>query len=183
MPNLFGHCRDGVSSAKSKIRISRGQCQIYLGIAETEYLRRSQRYAFSPIRGLIRRKKASGPFRRPAHLFIDKRKGEDRSPGNRSAGVRIAEPEERIFSKRKTSLLKLKSFHKHNEKDSEKQTRTARSARKKYFPPQKIPSLRCAKRALQSSKRAVSIVFLASKPNETERIVCRNEINPNQPTV
>jgi len=42
MPNLFERCRDGVSSAKPKIRISRAQCQIYLGIAETEYLRRSQ---------------------------------------------------------------------------------------------------------------------------------------------
>ena len=68
MSNLFEHCRTRVSSTKSKIRISegksklvcilpsgsifgasqstnkRGQCQIYLNIAEREYLRRSQRY-------------------------------------------------------------------------------------------------------------------------------------------
>jgi len=31
MPNLFGHCRDEVSKTKSKIRISRAPCQIYLG--------------------------------------------------------------------------------------------------------------------------------------------------------
>ena len=44
MSNLFEHCRTRVSSAKPKIRKVERRSKRQLDYAETEYLRRSQRY-------------------------------------------------------------------------------------------------------------------------------------------
>mgnify|MGYP000168223023 FL=1 len=41
MSNLFEHCRAGVSKAQAKDTIKPSAMQIYLSIAEAEYLKRS----------------------------------------------------------------------------------------------------------------------------------------------
>jgi len=69
MSNLFEHCRTRVSSAKSKIRKVECRSKRQLDCAETEYLRRSQRYEKSSamqIYWLLPRQKRVATSRRTA---------------------------------------------------------------------------------------------------------------------